>query len=473
MRVCLALIMISFTGMDLLAKEKKQKKNKSWNIEEYSGERDAETIRMAMASKAFSWLSGSPVDNEKLSVGKTSQFFGFVALRYASGRAAKRGSLGRAFEALATEKQKALMIDAVKQEEAVMKLWWECRSKILRHMEKHLYTGEAYNTKELNVLAKQFGYLNAKAGLIEAQAFAKLEDSLSENQWAKLKTFRKNPDLVNSKNKNKGKNNSELSRVQAAQYEDLFAKCFTWLTGTMKDNQVFPLGQPAQFFGFVAIRHKSGHGASRGQISKNFSKLLSREQSKLLDESVSKLHPWVEKFTKKRNALLLEMDKLRKSPRKFNATAYKKISEELGLLEVKCGLIEASCYHQIRKTMTDEQSAEMMGIRSNYIVDKEQMEKLSTADRGAKLYNLCMACHNKTLAPSLVGVFDRKIASVKHYEYSSAMKAYSRGESWDSIKLENFLSAPMKVIPGTKMAFQGLLNKDDRTALIEYLKQLK
>ena len=27
MRVCLALIMISFTGMDLLAKEKKQKKN--------------------------------------------------------------------------------------------------------------------------------------------------------------------------------------------------------------------------------------------------------------------------------------------------------------------------------------------------------------------------------------------------------------------------------------------------------------
>ena len=41
---------------------------------------------MAMFSKGFAWLSGSPADNEKLSVGKTAQFFGFVAVRYASDR---------------------------------------------------------------------------------------------------------------------------------------------------------------------------------------------------------------------------------------------------------------------------------------------------------------------------------------------------------------------------------------------------
>lgn len=467
------IVLVILGSLQISGKDKKQKNTRASIQEEYSGERDAKTIRMAMASKAFSWLSGSPADNEKLSVGKSAQFFGFVALRYTSGRAAKRGSLGRAFEAIATEKQKALMVDAVEQEAEVMKLWWDCRSKILRHLENHLYTGEVFNTKELNALAKEFGYLNGKAGLIEARAFAKLEDSLSESQWAKLKNFRKNPDLANSQDNNKGKKSSNLSREQAAQYEDLFAKCFTWLTGSMKDNQVIPLGQPAQFFGFVSIRHKSGHGASRGQISKSFSKLLNHEQSQLLDKSVAELQPWIEKFIKQRNALLLEMDKLRKSPGSFDASVYKKISEELGLIEVKCGLIEASCYHQIRKMMSDNQLAKMMDIRSNYIVDQEQMEKLNTVERGAKLYNLCSACHNKTLAPSLTGVFDRKIASLKNYEYSSAIQAYAKGASWDEVKLDHFLKAPTQVVPGTKMAFQGILNKDDRTALIEYLKKLK
>ena len=38
---------------------------------------------------------------EKLSVGKTVQFFGFVSLRYSSGRTAQRGSRGGAFYNLA------------------------------------------------------------------------------------------------------------------------------------------------------------------------------------------------------------------------------------------------------------------------------------------------------------------------------------------------------------------------------------
>ena len=41
---------------------------------------------MAMFSKEFAWLSGSPADNEKLSVGKAAQIFGFVAVRNTSGR---------------------------------------------------------------------------------------------------------------------------------------------------------------------------------------------------------------------------------------------------------------------------------------------------------------------------------------------------------------------------------------------------
>ena len=41
----------------------------NWNQSEYSGTRTAKDVSMAMYSKSFAWLSGSPADNEKLSRG--------------------------------------------------------------------------------------------------------------------------------------------------------------------------------------------------------------------------------------------------------------------------------------------------------------------------------------------------------------------------------------------------------------------
>ena len=66
---------------------KNAKDSETWSAAEYSGLRGKKEVRTAMASKGFTWITGSPADNEKLSIGKNAQFFGFVALRYQSGRA--------------------------------------------------------------------------------------------------------------------------------------------------------------------------------------------------------------------------------------------------------------------------------------------------------------------------------------------------------------------------------------------------
>ena len=480
MRLKITVILLVLTAM-LVAQDNKKKHKKNttddWSVSEYSGQRTAKDIRMAMSSKAFAWLSGSPADNEKLSVGKTAQFFGFVAIRYASGRAAKRGSLGRAFYEIASEQQRAVILKAVKDEEQTMKEWWDCRSRILRILENYLYTGEAVDKVQLGTLARKFGFLNSLAAYHEAKAFAAVEDMLTEDQKKKLSAWRKNPDLVNTDSKNrKFKKMKGMSRESAAQYEDLFAKCFSWLTGTMKHNQVIPLGQPAQFFGFVSIRHKSGHGASRGKISKEFSSILNKTQQNLINNSLITLTPKVAQFIDKRNELLHEMDKLRKTPGTFSMDRFKEISEKLGILEVDCGLIEAETYHNIRKSMTPEQSRKMMDLRSDYIIDQEQMEKLTISQRGKKLYKLCAACHNKAakVAPELTDVFKRDAGSVIGYEYSTGMNKHAAEiKKWNEQNMNQFLEDPMKTVPGTKMGFQGLLNQDDRTAIIEYLKQLK
>ena len=45
--------------------------------------------------------------------------------------------------------------------------------------------------------------------------------------------------------------------------------------------------------------------------------------------------------------------------------------------------------------------------------------------------------------------------------------------TWDEKTLDQYLEAPQKFMPGTKMAFIGLKNPDDRKAVIAYLGQQK
>lgn len=466
------------------SKQKKQRRfdkaKNDWNLQEYNGEHSEKDIRMAVGSKAFSWLSGSPADNEKLSVGKTAQFFGFVAVRYQSGRAAQRGTLGRSFYQIANDTQRQIIRQAVLAEEPVMAQWWQVRSQLMRKLEAHLYTGEAWDESELLKMGEKFGYLNAESGRIEAQAFADLERSLTTVQWQQLRIWRKDPGLVagNSSSNNKvPRPNVGLNRKQSAQYEDLFAKAFTLLTGTFADRQIIPLGQPAQLFGFVSIRHKSGHGASRGKISQQFFDLLDHQQVAYLASATTRLIPQTHAFMAERTRLLQEMNKLRPvsvgqvSRDSFDKDRFDKLARNLGIIETRCAMIEALAYRQVRASMSELQMTQLMSIRGDYMLDERNVENTSVAQRGAKLFILCQGCHNTKLSPTLSGIYGREVASLKHYDYSTAMRKRS-DQQWDNATLDQFLENPSRAIPGTKMGFSGLIHQQDREALIQYLQSL-
>lgn len=447
-----------------------KKGNKNWAQKEYSGEHSLKNIRMAVGSKAFSWLSGSPADNEKLSVGKTAQFFGFVALRYQSNRAARRGHLGRSFNNLATKQQRQIIRRAVLAEEQTLKQWWQVRNQLLRQLEQSLYSGEDWDEEKILNTGAQFGYLNAELGRIEMQAFAEIEKLLSPSQWKQLRQWREDPSLA-ATNKFQ-KTDIGLNRELNAQYEDLFAKAFSLLTGKFSDREIIPLGQPAQFFGFVSIRHKSGHGASRGKISKQFYGLLTSNQKTYLELASQQLVSPTHKFMTVRTQLLTELDKLRyQSNQTFNLKRYETISRQLGIIEVQCALIEALAYKKVRNSMSNAQVSQLMDIRADYIIDQQSIKITTLEQRGEQLYGLCQGCHNNAqVAPNIRKVFGRKIASVSHYTYSRALLERSE-KSWNEQALDEFLHNPKKAVPGTKMEFTGLLNQKDRQALIYYLQQ--
>lgn len=95
------------------------------------------------------------------------------------------------------------------------------------------------------------------------------------------------------------------------------------------------------------------------------------------------------------------------------------------------------------------------------------------ATKGERVFAQCKACHVvepgvNRVGPSLHGVVGRKAGTVPGYNYSKANK--ESGFTWSEEQLFRYLEAPQRVIPGTKMAFPGLKNGQDRADVIAFLK---
>ena len=92
-------------------------------------------------------------------------------------------------------------------------------------------------------------------------------------------------------------------------------------------------------------------------------------------------------------------------------------------------------------------------------------------------FAMCLTCHSAgqgepaKIGPNLFGVYGAEAGSRPGYEYSDAMK--NAGFTWTPDKLDAYLAAPMKVVPGTKMAFAGLPDPGARRKVIDYLATLK
>ena len=93
---------------------------------------------------------------------------------------------------------------------------------------------------------------------------------------------------------------------------------------------------------------------------------------------------------------------------------------------------------------------------------------------GQALFAKCKSCHKLTDAngtgPGLVNVVGRKPATMTGFKYSTAMMEHAQEmPMWDYDRLYEFLAAPKKVVPGTKMGFAGLKKAQDRINIIAYL----
>ncbi|KQN92794.1 cytochrome C [Sphingomonas sp. Leaf231] len=92
---------------------------------------------------------------------------------------------------------------------------------------------------------------------------------------------------------------------------------------------------------------------------------------------------------------------------------------------------------------------------------------------GQQAFAACKACHtvNKGgrngIGPNLSGLFTRPPASAPGFNYSPAMKKAQL--KWDDKTLNEYLAAPQKKVPGTRMPI-ATPDAAKRAAIIAYLK---
>jgi cytochrome c len=105
-----------------------------------------------------------------------------------------------------------------------------------------------------------------------------------------------------------------------------------------------------------------------------------------------------------------------------------------------------------------------------------QPSRASDEPQVPEAFEPCASCHSfkeddpAQEAPSLWGVVGRKVASVEGFDYSPALK--SLGGVWDRARLDQFLTNPKAMVPGTQMKLGGIQDSARRAAVLDYLEQL-
>ncbi|MBM2574931.1 cytochrome c family protein [Jannaschia sp. Os4] len=101
----------------------------------------------------------------------------------------------------------------------------------------------------------------------------------------------------------------------------------------------------------------------------------------------------------------------------------------------------------------------------------EEVYVNASAEAGEGLWRQCSACHkldgSNGTGPYLNGVVGRDKGAVEGYSYSGTL-AEMEGD-WTPENISGFLLNPKEYAPGTKMAYRGMADVEDRANLIAYL----
>jgi len=104
-------------------------------------------------------------------------------------------------------------------------------------------------------------------------------------------------------------------------------------------------------------------------------------------------------------------------------------------------------------------------------------DPVGDAERGAEIWQDCVACHQigsdatDWVGPHLNGLFGRRAASHEGYPYSESLERMGAdGLEWSFETLDAYIENPLSLVSGTRMAYPGMPDPQDRADLLAFLR---
>jgi len=436
---------------------------------------DVKQLRDAVASRTLTWLTGSSANNDYISVGRTANYFGFVGLRVASGQSLSRSDVANDTLSVLSETQRAVLVSLLDEQKEPFTKTQEARFKINRALEEML-VGESVAKADFLQMGRDYGASEAQLGKVIAQRFGEVSLSLTHEQKQALSEIRALHLAGNGHSIERQGLRLKLPQQDKKELVNLAARFLSWTTGNQEYNDFEVVGKPSQHFGFVSLRIDSNHGVKRGQVAQEVWSMMNAEQQNLLSTAAAHDTKAFKDFLAARALLMRTLEKAL-SGDAIDAQKTTQYGAEVGEIEASMTWSQATAMIAVRNSFSDSQSSQLLSMRAKYAPADTDLPE-NPLERGRQLFAQCALCHSasgqQAIAPKLSGVIGREIASDSTFNrYSNALTEFAKEvRFWNTARLNEFLTSPKSLVPGTTMGYDGLDNAQDREAILVYLQSL-
>lgn len=282
-------------------------------------DRTGEKLYENIASKAFTWMTGTKEQAHYEPIGELANYFGFARLRNEIRDAANdpladqnlRGTSWLVVLEHLDQAQRTILYDSAKEQEAAFFGFIEDRVKLI-DMLYGLKEGNSINLSNATQPIETMGIYEAEVSLISAEAFGAVSLSLTNDQKELFANIRQgNLRVVDLKGTGPYASivSSELEGWTPKQEElikETASKFLSYETGSLEDAIFLPQGKIGNYFGFASYRYEERASVSRKQAADLLLSVLSDSQKELLKCLTTQVYDFEQAYIAARAALITD-----------------------------------------------------------------------------------------------------------------------------------------------------------------------
>ncbi|MDC7219480.1 MAG: hypothetical protein PQJ59_06030 [Spirochaetales bacterium] len=339
--------------------------------------REEEKLLINVASKAFTWMTGTVEQARYEPIGELANYFGFAKLRNEIRDASDnpladenfRGSSWLVVLESLNADQRQVLYDLANKQEPPFLGFLEAREDFINGLYR-LKEGNPLERENLTQYIRTMGRCEAQISLLSAASYGKLSLMLTEDQKSFFADIRAGRITV-SERKGRGPYAKEVEReLKSLSPEktdlmtEIASKFLSYETGTLEDALFLPSGKIGNYFGFASYRYEDRAKVSRSGAAQLMLDVLDEDQKEILRSLTQQIYPLQQCYIDSRAYLIGEAYPLKEGV----SVDEKNLMENYlvgAMAEGRMGMAQAIYFDYLEQNLSENQLQELKSRRES------------------------------------------------------------------------------------------------------------